>query len=335
MVRTVLRLAARATATAFTTSSSPPLPSPPQTVQPARMGVAPCPACEGEAGGTLVLDPVSAPAWRLDCSRCSFLICERCTLLGGNPEHMAGLLAGLHVGLLVQCPPHRVYVAASTPESAQHCWMPACADLPKNLHSAKLAPDSCEVRRHSPAGMHTSNACTACTAHTRHGQACASSQVLIQLAKLHQAGGHAAAGSLVLPNPAGVRLHAAGPGLEEGAVAAGGRGHAAHRWDCLWLLNQSSAWAVVPCGCLCSSSSPSNRRTQHSFQAGRRREGIHMASHEPDWPTHPPIHPHPFCPQAASCATRCSPSSVRSSTARRLCGAAGGGAAAAGGAGQR
>lgn len=44
--------------------------------QPARMGVAPCPACEGEAAGTLVLDPVSAPAWRLDCSRCSFLICE-------------------------------------------------------------------------------------------------------------------------------------------------------------------------------------------------------------------------------------------------------------------
>ncbi|PRW60157.1 DNA topoisomerase 3-beta isoform X1 [Chlorella sorokiniana] len=58
---------------------------------PARMGVAPCPACEGEAPGTLVLDPVSAPAWRLDCSRCSFLIY-----------------------------------------------------LPKNLHSAKLAPDSCE-----------------------------------------------------------------------------------------------------------------------------------------------------------------------------------------------
>lgn len=39
------------------------------------MGVAACPACEGsEQGGTLVLDPVSAPNWRLDCSRCSFLI---------------------------------------------------------------------------------------------------------------------------------------------------------------------------------------------------------------------------------------------------------------------
>jgi DNA topoisomerase-3 len=58
------------------------------------MGVAPCPACEGGSPGTLVLDPVGAPAWRLDCSRCSFL----------------------------------VY-------------------LPKNLHSARVAPDTCEVGR--------------------------------------------------------------------------------------------------------------------------------------------------------------------------------------------
>jgi hypothetical protein len=57
---------------------------------PARMGVASCPACEV---GTLVLDPVSAPSWRLDCSRCNILIY-----------------------------------------------------LPKNLHAAKVAADSCEVR---------------------------------------------------------------------------------------------------------------------------------------------------------------------------------------------
>ena len=38
---------------------------------PARTGVASCPACEA---GTLVLDPVSAPSWRLDCSKCNFLV---------------------------------------------------------------------------------------------------------------------------------------------------------------------------------------------------------------------------------------------------------------------
>lgn len=36
-----------------------------------RRGVTACPECEG---GTVVLDPVSAPAWRLDCNSCSFLI---------------------------------------------------------------------------------------------------------------------------------------------------------------------------------------------------------------------------------------------------------------------
>ncbi len=36
-----------------------------------RQGVTPCPECEA---GTLVLDPLSAPAWRLDCNKCSFLI---------------------------------------------------------------------------------------------------------------------------------------------------------------------------------------------------------------------------------------------------------------------
>lgn len=38
---------------------------------PARNGVGPCPACDQ---GTLVLDPVSAPTWRLDCSLCDFLM---------------------------------------------------------------------------------------------------------------------------------------------------------------------------------------------------------------------------------------------------------------------
>jgi hypothetical protein len=38
---------------------------------PAQQGVLACPEC---AVGLLVLDPVSAPKWRLDCSRCSFLI---------------------------------------------------------------------------------------------------------------------------------------------------------------------------------------------------------------------------------------------------------------------
>lgn len=38
---------------------------------PARQGVAPCPSC---ASGTLVLDPLSGPKWRLDCSLCSVLI---------------------------------------------------------------------------------------------------------------------------------------------------------------------------------------------------------------------------------------------------------------------
>ncbi|KAK9804028.1 hypothetical protein WJX73_004084 [Symbiochloris irregularis] len=36
-----------------------------------RQGVTPCPECDA---GTLVLDPVSAPKWRLDCNRCNFLI---------------------------------------------------------------------------------------------------------------------------------------------------------------------------------------------------------------------------------------------------------------------
>lgn len=38
---------------------------------PAQQGVLACPEC---SVGLLVLDPVSAPKWRLDCSRCSFLI---------------------------------------------------------------------------------------------------------------------------------------------------------------------------------------------------------------------------------------------------------------------
>ena len=36
-----------------------------------KQGVSSCPECDN---GTLVLDPVSAPKWRLDCNRCSFLI---------------------------------------------------------------------------------------------------------------------------------------------------------------------------------------------------------------------------------------------------------------------
>ena len=36
-----------------------------------RKGVTACPECEN---GTVVLDPVSAPAWRLDCNSCTFLI---------------------------------------------------------------------------------------------------------------------------------------------------------------------------------------------------------------------------------------------------------------------
>ena len=36
-----------------------------------QQGVTPCPECEG---GALVLDPLSAPKWRLDCNKCSFLI---------------------------------------------------------------------------------------------------------------------------------------------------------------------------------------------------------------------------------------------------------------------
>ncbi len=38
---------------------------------PAQQGVLACPEC---SVGMLVLDPVAAPKWRLDCSRCSFLI---------------------------------------------------------------------------------------------------------------------------------------------------------------------------------------------------------------------------------------------------------------------
>lgn len=38
---------------------------------PSRQGVMQCPECQM---GMLVLDPVSGPKWRLDCSRCSFLI---------------------------------------------------------------------------------------------------------------------------------------------------------------------------------------------------------------------------------------------------------------------
>ena len=36
-----------------------------------KQGVMPCPECQA---GTVVLDPVSAPRWRLDCNLCSFLI---------------------------------------------------------------------------------------------------------------------------------------------------------------------------------------------------------------------------------------------------------------------
>lgn len=36
-----------------------------------RQGVTPCPDCDP---GTLILDPLSAPKWRLDCNLCSFLI---------------------------------------------------------------------------------------------------------------------------------------------------------------------------------------------------------------------------------------------------------------------
>lgn len=36
-----------------------------------KQGVSSCPECDN---GTLVLDPVSAPKWRLDCNRCSFLV---------------------------------------------------------------------------------------------------------------------------------------------------------------------------------------------------------------------------------------------------------------------
>ena len=36
-----------------------------------RQAVSSCPECES---GSLVLDPVSAPKWRVDCNRCSFLI---------------------------------------------------------------------------------------------------------------------------------------------------------------------------------------------------------------------------------------------------------------------
>ena len=38
---------------------------------PARRGLADCPAC---GNGTLVLDPVSAPNWRIDCPLCDFLL---------------------------------------------------------------------------------------------------------------------------------------------------------------------------------------------------------------------------------------------------------------------
>ncbi|KAI8468313.1 MAG: DNA topoisomerase [Monoraphidium minutum] len=38
---------------------------------PSRQGVMQCPECQA---GMLVLDPVSGPKWRLDCSRCSFLL---------------------------------------------------------------------------------------------------------------------------------------------------------------------------------------------------------------------------------------------------------------------
>ena len=36
-----------------------------------RMRVTACPECEE---GTVVLDPVSGPKWRMDCNTCSFLI---------------------------------------------------------------------------------------------------------------------------------------------------------------------------------------------------------------------------------------------------------------------
>ncbi len=38
---------------------------------PGRLGVCACPECEE---GTLVLNPISGPKWRVDCSRCSLVV---------------------------------------------------------------------------------------------------------------------------------------------------------------------------------------------------------------------------------------------------------------------
>ena len=45
-----------------------------------------------QQAGTLVLDPVSAPSWRLDCSRCSFLLYLPKNLHGAKVRRFSSLL---------------------------------------------------------------------------------------------------------------------------------------------------------------------------------------------------------------------------------------------------
>lgn len=98
------------------------------------MGVAACPACEGEQQqGMLVLDPVGSPSWRLDCSRC--VRCAAMLLIAWGPRP------------LLPAPRRHRHTFAML-ASVLPMLDPRCSFLivlPKNLHSAKVAADSCEV----------------------------------------------------------------------------------------------------------------------------------------------------------------------------------------------
>lgn len=61
-----------------------------------QQGVTPCPDCEA---GTLVLDRLSAPKWRLDCNKCSFLIYlpENLHLAKVNQEELCEVGSGPQV----------------------------------------------------------------------------------------------------------------------------------------------------------------------------------------------------------------------------------------------
>ena len=86
-----------------------------------QQGVMPCPECEA---GTVVLDPVSAPRWRLDCNLCSFLIYLPPSL------HSASVAASECPVRLLPSPCCSAYLPAPQPALGLHgCLRVPCAPV--------------------------------------------------------------------------------------------------------------------------------------------------------------------------------------------------------------